>query len=364
MTRRAIAFPPPSALPSLPALRSPLAVLASLLLAGFGTAQAASSRLPLAPGQRIDLRQGTEPAAAASAATRDPSLLRQELERMRQEHARGKALEERLVDLRIRHSLGFRIDADTYFARSDAERARGAADAERLLSDERQRLLVLQQRCSDLQQRVDQRRSEPVLRPADLDAASPAAAPFSAGDAVEMPIVRSDAARGNAPLVPASPHLETAAPAGGAGSSDTPAAGDGGTAAAASAAAGQPAKPAILIHGSRDHSAVGRALFDAGEYEKARDELLLLGGDGRTMAAVDLFYLARCHEQLGDRGAADSAFAQVEALDTKEGPDGKMVPGSWAQAARISRKQMNWTAEQGGWRPSRPIESIQWRRRP
>jgi hypothetical protein len=282
---------------------------------------------------------------------------------MRQDHARAKALEERLVDLRIRHDLGLRVDAQTYFARSEAEQAMAKPQVEQQLTQEQQQLAALQQRFGELQQRLDRhttaRRTSAHLG-GDPNRVAMPTLPFASPHGDDAPL--------SAAPPPAAPLAETRRPH---DDGKLPRADDSERALATNAGrthstpaateAGAPQRPAVLIHGSRDHSVVGRALFEAGEYEKARDELLLLEKDGGKMAAVDLFYLARCHERLGERAAADSAFARVEALDSKEGPDGKMVPGRWAQAARVSRQQMNWEAEKGGWRPSRSIESIKWR---
>ena len=335
-------------------------MLAVALLAGTAVAQRGDGHVDL----RGDVR--------SDATTRDPLLLRQELARMRQEHSRARALEQRLVDLRIRHDLGLRVDAQTYFARSEVEQAIAKADAEQQLADTQHQLGTLQQSFGELQQRIERRRSN---RPATASTDPPfaplastapsfpyAVPPLGAQDPAAAALQYGGGFAAAAPLAETRPSADGLGHPGMQRGEPPHAAELRPQQPQAVPAPRTPPRPAVLIHGSRDHSAVGRALFEAGEYEKARDELLLLQKDGGTMVAVDLFYLARCHERIGERGAADSAFAKVEALDTKEGPDGKMVPGHWAQAARISRQQMNWEAEKGGWRPSRSIESIQWRR--
>ncbi len=71
-------------------------------------------------------------------------------------------------------------------------------------------------------------------------------------------------------------------------------------------------KVQAVITGSSNHSAVGRILFKAGNYRKALQELAPLEKD-RSADLGDLFYLARCHEELHRVVKEQAAMAKGEA---------------------------------------------------
>ena len=101
-------------------------------------------------------------------------------------------------------------------------------------------------------------------------------------------------------------------------------------------------------------------LFHAGRFQEAREELL----EAVKREPPDLqdhFLLGLCHERLGEPAKADDLFKKVEALDTKETPQGK-VAGPWAEAARAASRQMSWMGDHGQWKLPRSIDSIEWRK--
>ena len=97
---------------------------------------------------------------------------------------------------------------------------------------------------------------------------------------------------------------------------------------------------------------MGRALYRARRYEEAKKELELVAGEQGQL--VDLFHLAKCHEQLGGIEEARKLYLTIETRDTKAGDQ---VGGPWAQAARSARRAMAWIQDRGGWKPSITLES-------
>jgi hypothetical protein len=190
--------------------------------------------------------------AAGAAGAQDLAALAGERQRLARELLESEARGARFVELRVRHELGLKVEADAHWQLSEAERAPAPAEWQRQL---------------------------------DADAA----------------------AAGERPL---------------------------------------------LILGSTDHANVGRALFQAKRFEEARKELLLIPAEQARL--VDLFLLARCHEQLGAAEDARQVYLAIEARDTRPGD---AVGGSWAQAARSARRTMGWLQDRGAWKPAVTLES-------
>lgn len=277
---------------------------------------------------------------ALGAQLRPPAELQQELTRMRKQLSEAELLERRLLDMRIDSDLGLVVDVAKYVSLTEAERGRGREAIEAELGQSREETAGLQTQLAELgvlletrrQQLVERAQAEPdfVARP------SPAVPP--AAIAVAQP------APDPAPLIEPGPVSSIP-------HATSPIATEVGE------------TPAIdYIKGSRDHSKVGRALFRAALYEKAIVELTQ-AVDVETPELIDLFYLARCHEKTGALDKADDLFARVEALDSKEGEDGKVTLGGWASAAHTARQHMSWQRDRGDWAPKLPIDSIQWKRR-
>lgn len=258
----------------------------------------------------------------APRSTVNPAQLREELKRV-------QAQQERLVHLRIRHDLGLPVQADSYLALSESERARTRADAEQQLADEESRVAALNDRMLELGAKLAKAATTASQAPVDpdLDFGGPTLTPPTAGEPF---------------TVAADEHQHVAA------------------APASEPAPHKDASPAVLLRGSQDHSRVGRALYQAKKFDRARTELEQAVAKRKDL--VDLFYLARSCEALGDGAKASELYLQVETLDSKQ-VDGAPQRGEWARAARVARLHMEWTQNQGTWKPQPSVESVQWRKK-
>lgn len=266
------------------------------------------------------------PAQAWTAGT-GPSVWREELQQVQAAH-------DRLLTTRIRYDLGLPVQGEQYFALSEAERGRGRAPLEQQLVEEQgrvtalgARLLAAEEKLAQVQQQVKQA----VAVGAPLDA-GPLLSPRVPPSEPEPFTLHEEPP----PAAPPAEPSPKAAPA------------DAGGA------------PPVLLRGSDDHSRVGRALFAAGKFDRARQELAV--AVQTTPDLMDLFYLARSCEQLGDHAKADELYLQIESTDTTE-VNGQKQPGSWARAARVARRQMQWMQNNAQWQPVRPIDSVPWRSR-
>ena len=126
----------------------------------------------------------------------------------------------------------------------------------------------------------------------------------------------------------------------------------------------------MLIRGSSNHSLVGGVLFRAGKYENAVQELLPIASRSGADFS-DLFHLAMSYEKLGrekgDRSLvakANDLFSRIEARDSEESKEGKLVLGQWGRAARTSRQTMLWLLDEGEWKPKRDVGTIRWEKTP
>jgi hypothetical protein len=265
--------------------------------------------------------------AQARAPKPTPASLREELQRT-------QALHERLVGLRIRYDLGLPVQADQYFALAEEERGRSREVAEAQLGEEQARVSGLGMRLAAAQAKLAAAK-ETIARAVASGAQPPAAA-------VPVP-----AAAPAAEPAPDAPFLL--------GEDDAP------EQRARPAAAARDQPPPVLLRGSEDHARVGRALFLAAQHARARAELEVAVKEGG--APVDLFYLARSCEALGDHARADELYLQLEVKDTGVDEEGQPLPGPWARAARVARRQMQWMRDNGPWQPARPLEAVQWRNR-
>jgi tetratricopeptide (TPR) repeat protein len=252
---------------------------------------------------------------------------------LRAELQRAQAVLERALAARARYDLGVPVQIEPYVALSDAERARRQAAAEAQLLDEQTRVSQLSASLASAQDklaRVQQQVAKALAEGGEEAAAQaqPAASASATVDAVPLPFAADD------DPAPAAPAAEPSSPS---------------------------AAPApVLLRGSEDHARVGRALFFAKRYERAREELQAAVAQRKDL--VDLFYLARSHEALGDTAKADELYLQVEVQDTAE-VAGKKQAGPWARAARVARRQMQWMRDNATWQPARPLEKVQWRAR-
>ena len=84
-------------------------------------------------------------------------------------------------------------------------------------------------------------------------------------------------------------------------------------------------------------------------------------------ALIDLFYLGLAYERLGHKKGqqvyfdkANDMFARVQALDTRNGKDGKPIVGRWARASQSARQTMMWLLDSGKWKPARDVSKIKW----
>lgn len=261
--------------------------------------------------------------ARAPRSAGNPALLREELRRV-------QAQQERLLQLRIRHDLGLPVQADTYLALTEAERARAKPEAEQQLAEEQSRVATLNERFQELAARVTKANEQAaqVATDPDLDFGGPTLTPPT-----PEPFAMADEAKPVPEAHPA-PAVETAA------TRDGP--------------------PPVLLRGSEDHSRVGRALYQAKKFDRARAELEQ--AIAKTPDLVDMFWLARSCEALGDYAKASELYLQVEAKDTKE-VDNQPKRGEWARSARVARMHMEWMQNQGQWKPQPSVESVQWRKR-
>ena len=258
-----------------------------------------------------------------------PASLQEDLRRV-------QATYERALNARMRYDLGLPMLSEPYFALLDVERARSKDVAERQLLDEQARVTALSSRLATAQDKVAQAQAKvvdamtaagarthgqlPDVGPTPAAIESPATEPFAMQDEPAPTPSVEQAANGDA--------IEGVA--------------------------------AVLLRGSEDHSRVGRALFFAKRYDRAREELEL--AVAKQLDRVDQFYLARSLEALGETGKADELYLQVEVADTTD-EDGKKQAGPWARAARVARRQMQWMRDNASWKPARPIEKVEWRSR-
>lgn len=257
---------------------------------------------------------------------------------LREELARVQATQDRLLTARIRYDLGLPVQAEPYFALVEAERGRDRALLEKQLVEEQARVTTLGARLATAETKLAQLRqqvAQVVGATTPLDGA-PAASTPAARPATE-PFALS-----NEPPSPAAETAPAPEPQRAKAAADGP----------------QP----VLLHGSRDHSRVGRALFLARNYERARVELTAAAAVDGGGDLMDLFYLARSCEALGDTAKADELYLQIESRDTTE-VKGQKQPGAWAKAARVARRQMQWMANNAHWQPARGIDSVPWRSR-
>jgi hypothetical protein len=243
-----------------------------------------------------------------------------ELQRLRRDLLEAQARTQRLIDLRVRHDLGLTAGFEAYVDLTDGDR-QALAEPGLSLEKEQREIERLSAQEAMLEHQVATRRRENIEQ--------------------ALAIARQPVEPGAAPA--AEPALEPERPP------ERPAPHE-----AARPAAAGPAPE--LLRGSRDHRAVGRALFAAGRHADARAELQLVI-DGGSPELIDLFYFARCHERLGDAEEARRWFLEIEARDTTVGPKGPL-PGTWARSARAARQIMEWIQDRGAWQPATAIESI------
>lgn len=264
--------------------------------------------------------------AQGQSANPSPAALREELQRTQAAH-------ERLLVTRMRYDLGLPVHAGPYFATAEAERARGRVPLEQQLAEEQARVTALGERLVGAEEKLAHLRqdvSQAVADAAPVDAGGPVMTPPTKVQPASEPFSLHDEAP------PAAPAEEPLPPTVVNGSGPAP----------------------VLVRGSNDHSRVGRALFLAKKFDRAREELTAAVAAKPDL--VDLFYLARSCEALSDTNKADELYLQVESLDTVE-VKGLKQPGTWARAARVARRQMQWMANNAQWQPERAIDSVPWR---
>lgn len=284
-------------------------------------------------------RAHEEPVPAAEQdppAKDDPNRIGAELARLRLELQRLTIDEERLLELRIRHGLGLATDSAAPFLVQESDRVVAGSASDRSLRDEEGQLSDLTRQLDEMQRKVaaDQAKHPTLGDPEipKLPSTDTARRPQAPKGADSGPTRRGDP---KAPETPASRPQDPRRPR-----SEGP--------------------PKLLISGSTDRSTVGRVLFHAGRFKEAKAEL----EDAVKLEnpdLQDLFLLGQCYEKLGEPANADGQYKKVEALDSKETPQGR-VAGPWAEAARAASRQMNWMVDHGEWKLPRPVDSIEWRK--
>jgi tetratricopeptide (TPR) repeat protein len=255
---------------------------------------------------------------ATAPAAQDPAAAQRQLAHLDGELAEASARTARLIDLRVRHDLGLRIEAESWFALSDAERETGGETGKKLLEQLHVELERLIAQHSALERAVEVARRS------------------AAEHAVAVHVEAAGSLPSVAPAIPPDPApAELVAPPTGPRPAEIE-----------RLPASRPR--AVLVKGSIDHGLVGRSLFAAKRYAEAKAELELVCR-GPDPEFTDQFLLARCHERLGETEAARKLYLQIEARDTKEG--GPAGGGPWAQSARTARRAMTWVADRGLWQP-------------
>lgn len=302
--------------------------------------------LALAVGTPLTAQQDGRVPAGRDVPVEGPAELEAQLQRLRDEGRRLELTMERLVDLRIRLDLGLPVDLGAFVVLTDDDRA---------LPDE-----VKTGELRDLEGRVAASsatvaRLTDALRNAQRPAspvAQPAAAP---GTRLSGTLLDPDAAA--ALPRPRQAHDTTR-------QGSRPDGREAAGARAQSRPAPQPREelPKLVVKSSTDRSTVGRALHRAGRHAEAKRELAD-AARSKTPDLMDLFVLAQCHERLGELAEADDLYKRIQAFDTRETKDGKVV-GTWGQAARLASQQMNWRNDQKDWKPPRPFESAPWKEHP
>ena len=263
----------------------------------------------------------------ACVTAQQPNAGANELQRLSRELLETSARGARLVELRVRHELGLEVKADTHWQLAEEERAPAPEHWQKQLETGQADLQRLSAQEDALRRVLDQRRlraEDLVLTPLPLVEARPRVVP-----SVSEPRPHVGAEQREPPAPAPAPASRPATPR-----DEAPA-----------------SEGAALILGSTDHATVGRALFQARRFEEARKELLLIPAEGARL--VDLFLLARCHEQLGAAEEARQVYLAIEARDTR--PD-DAVGGPWAQAARSARRTMGWLQDRGAWKPAVTLE--------
>jgi hypothetical protein len=255
---------------------------------------------------------------ATAPAAQDPAAAQRQLAHLDGELAEAIARTARLIDLRVRHDLGLRIEAESWFRLSDAERETGGETGRKLLEQLNVELERLGAQHSALERSVEVARRSAAEQAISVHVEAAGSRPSVAPAILHQPAEEEPVA----PPTDQRPAMTERPPA---------------------------ARPrSVLVKGSIDHGLVGRSLFAARRYAEAKAELELVCR-GPDPEFADQFLLARCHERLGEVEAARKLYLLIEAKDTKEG--GPAGGGPWAQSARTARRTMTWVADRGSWQP-------------
>jgi len=277
------------------------------------------------------------------------STMAADLERFREEQHKAAAREDRLHEMFYRHTFGLPVDVAQLFGLTKAEemapRARTEEDLRRTQQDVKN--LVADYESLKLHLKSAQAK---LTKPGNPGAGSlrPTRAPVLPKHP-RATGAKLDPSRLIKPM-PLKPDT-TARPKPGSGQSTT-----------------RPSGSMLLIKGSSDRSLVGRVLFRSGKYESAINELLPITQHAGADIS-DLFHLALSYEKLarknGDQSLvakANDLFSRIEARDSHEGENGKLVLGQWGRSARTSRQTMLWLLDKGEWKPTRDVSTIRWER--
>jgi hypothetical protein len=307
---------------------------------------------------------------AAPAQTRmNAAALRSELEQKQRRLAEVASLEERLLELRIRHELGLPVRGGNYFGLTADDRDHAEVGGRDRQEREEAETRRLSERVADLQVQLDSAREMARTRPPALAAlGQPATAPPWSEPTMTEPLVGPGLTTEPSARTPTDPApIPTPEP--------TPAA----------PLADVATTPQRMVPAPRDAATAGRLLLLAGEARLR--EASRIAGDDATAAAlrdkgralltearqtldplvapatarpVDMFLMARCLEQLGEIEKADSMYARIMSRDFVEGADGTKEFGPWGLAAQAAKSTMAWLADTGGWRPVRDVDAIRW----
>lgn len=216
----------------------------------------------------------------SSLAAQERSDLRIDYNAMQHEREKHSATEGRLIHILIRHSLGLPIEAKDYLKLTESEAGMSVSAARQTLR-EAQRDLAL--RAAELERKELSANAAPASEVKPGTQRKPDLGPQQAPVARDLPI--------RLPIFTQKKQTT--------GTNEP-----------------KPQRVVAVISGSRDKSAVGRILFKAGKYETALKELAPLEND-KNADYADLFYLARCYEELHDLAKAVAAKAEARAANAK-----------------------------------------------
>ncbi|MHC4813371.1 MAG: tetratricopeptide repeat protein [Planctomycetota bacterium] len=274
-----------------------------------------------------------------------------DLERFREEQHKAAAREDRLHEMFYRHTLGLPVDVAQLFGLTKAEemipRARTEEDLRRTQQEVKN--LITDYESLKVQLKSSQAR---LAKPGNGNPGAESLRPTRAPVLPKHPATPR-AKPGPHQIIkptPLTPDM-TARPKPGRDQPTT-----------------RPSGSMLLIKGSSDRSLVGRVLYRSGKYESAINELLPITQHAGADIS-DLFHLALSYEKLARQKGEQSLFAKandlfsrIEARDSHEGEDGRLVLGQWGRSARTSRQTMLWLLDKGEWKPTRDVSTIRWER--